>query len=304
MKNFFYIPLIILIFSSCLKEHDIFYPYKKDKLTVLESLRGENQYLVFKNSNGLEFTDGNGLVIQVDKNSFNSESDSIILQWRQINSNRKIIADRLSMIEKSNYLISPATIIDFKFKDKKGNEIFLVQNKFINFSIPDTIFENLSIFRYDHYKWIFSKSGQDLISKHSWTVEIEGISVNKNGYLFKTQTPGIISLGKYLDKNWKSNEVLIDMHESYNVGNSVVQMVFPDLKFNIELEWDNEKRAFKIPENFLLPDNKLNIIVLSEDDNHNPYFGMKYAEITDDHKIKVEVFKSKIEDIKDILDKI
>lgn len=119
MKNYFYISLITLIFTSCLKEHDIFYPYKKDKLAVLESLKGENQYMVFKNSGGIKIIEANGFIISVDENSFSSTTDSVIIQWRQINSTRKIIADRFTMIEKSNYLISPTTIIDFKFKDKK-----------------------------------------------------------------------------------------------------------------------------------------------------------------------------------------
>jgi hypothetical protein len=36
----------------------------------------------------------------------------------------------------------------------------------------------------------------------------------------------------------------------------------------------------------------------------NPYFGMKYAEFNDENTIKVDVFKAKIEEIEQNLDKI
>ena len=304
MKNIFYLSIIFFAFSSCIKEHDIFYPYKKDSLVLLESLKGENKYLVFRNSEGLNFFDENGFTMSIDKNSFTSLTDSIIIQWRLINTTRKIIANRFSMIDKSNYLISPYTIIDFKLKDNHGKEIQLLENSYISFSIPDSSVENLSIFRYYHNEWVLSKSGQDLISYHSWTYMKNGSSVNEKGYLYKTQNAGITGLGKYIDKNWKSTEIKIQMNDSYSVENTIVQMVFPDSKFNIELEWDNEKKAFIIPANFLFPHNKLNIIALSEDTDHNPYFGMKYAEITDENEVQIEIFKTKIEEIKDILDKI
>ena len=304
MKRFLYILSFVLIYSSCVKEHDIFYPYKKDSISYLELLQGEKNYIVFENSDGLNYQEKNGLIISIDKNSFETSVDSIILQWQIIDSVRKVLAHRYSMVEKLNYLISPIAIVDYKIKDKKGNDISIKSNNYINFNIPDSSGVNAGIHRYELNKWILSKSGEEVLSHHNWTININNEPESVSGYLLKTKKSGVICISKYLERNWQSGDVFINLKKGFDVGNSIVQVMIPGTKFNMELSWDNDNKAFKIPSNFLFPHNKLNIIVLSEDENKNPYFGMKYAEISDENNIYIDVFKSKTEEIRNLLDKI
>jgi hypothetical protein len=208
------------------------------------------------------------------------------------------------MIDKSNSLISPIVIIDFKIVDKKGDETDLVKDKFVSFYFPDNSNSNPGIHRFSKDYWILSKNGEDQLSKQVWTVITENQTKHFEGILLKTQKSGVIGVTTYLEKKWKTEDLTIYLKDGYDVSNSIVQIVIPDSKFNLELLWNIEKKAFVIPDNFFLPDNRLNIIVLSQDSNMNPYFGMKYAEFNDENTIKVDVFKAKIEEIEQNLDKI
>jgi hypothetical protein len=304
MKNFFYISLLILIFNSCLKEHEIFYPYKNDSLSYSDKLKTDNNYLFFKNNDYVKFTSKVGITIVLYPNSFPAQFDSLVLQWRILSDAGDMVRNRLTMIDKYKSLISSDLIIEFRFLDKKGVDITKEMSIPVDFLIPDKDLTNTGIYRYKTDIWDISKANEDLLDYAYWTINTESGTVNQKGIRFSTINSGLICLGNYADKKISSSELKIILPNRFDVSNSVVQLVSSDKKFNIELSWDVNSKSFFVPGNILLPDKNLNIIVLSEDSDNTPFFGMKYAEVGSNNDIDIELTKIKVEEIIKVLDKL
>jgi hypothetical protein len=298
---------IVLSLSSCFKEYETFIPYKNINLSYLSDIQDNFNILEFKNNAGFRYVSVDGSVISIEQNAFPEAYNGLKFQWRLFNSKKNLVAGRISMNDKYKNYLSHKQIIEFKIIDSEGKNISKEIIKPVEFRFPAISKESVGIYRYESDYWGISKSAKDNLKASEWKVNTEAGEINQSGILFSTSEAGIIGLGTITDKTKLKNNIMIVLEDGFDVNNSVVQMVSKEKIFNYELSWDTELKAFVLPDNELIANSdKYNVIVFSEDNDHNPFFGMKLADIKDNtlSNYKINVYKSNIEDINEALKKL
>lgn len=294
-------------FTSCFKEYETFIPYKNTNLSYLSDIQDNFNILEFKNNAGFRHVNIDGSVISIEQNAFPEVYNELKFQWRFLNSKKNLVAGRISMNDKYKNYLSHKQIIEFKIIDAKGKNISKEILKTVEFRFPEINMGSVGIYRYESDYWAISKSAKDNLTASEWKVNTEAGEINQNGILFSTNEAGIIGLGTTIDKINLKNNIMIVLDDNFDVNNSIVQLVSKEKNFNYELSWDTELKAFILPDNELIANSdKFNVIVLSEDNDQNPFFGMELADITDNtlSNYKINVYKSNITDINEALKKL
>lgn len=305
--RFLILFFIFLSFTSCFKEYEIFIPYKNTNLSYLSDIQDDFNILEFKNNVGFRYVNIDGSVISIEQNAFPEKYNELRFQWRLLNSKKNLVAGRISMNDKYKNYLSHRQIIEFKIIDSTGKNISKEILKTVEFRFPGINLNSVGIYRYESDYWTISKSSKDNLNASEWKVNTESGEINLTGILFTTSEAGIIGLGTTTDKINLKNNIMIVLDDKFDVNNSIVQMVSKEKNFNFELSWDTELKAFVLPDNELIANSvKFNVIVLSEDIDHNPFFGMELADITDNtlSNYKINVYKSNITDINEALKKL
>lgn len=298
---------VVLCFTSCFKEYETFIPYKNTNLSYLSDIQDNFNILEFKNNAGFRHVNIDGSVISIEQNAFPEVYNELKFQWRFLNSKKNLVAGRISMNDKYKNYLSHKQIIEFKIIDAKGKNISKEILKTVEFRFPEINMGSVGIYRYESDYWAISKSAKDNLTASEWKVNTEAGEINQNGILFSTSEAGIIGLGTTTEKINLKNNIMIVLDDNFDVNNSIVQLVSKEKNFNYELSWDTELKAFVLPDNELIANSdKFNVIVLSEDNDHNPFFGMELADITDNtlSNYKINVYKSNITDISEALKKL
>lgn len=298
---------LVISITSCFKEYEIFVPYKNSNLSYLSDIQDSFNIIDFKNNSGFRHVNIDGSVISIGQNAFPEVYNELKFQWRFLNSKKNLVAGRISMNDKYKNYLSHKQIIEFKIIDSKGKNISKEILKTVEFRFPDISIGSVGIYRYESDYWAISKSTKDNLTPSNWKANTEAGEINVSGILFTTTEAGIIGLGATTDKINLKNNIMIVLDDNFDVNNSIVQMVSKEKNFNFELSWDTELKAFILPDNELIANSdKYNVIVLSEDNNHNPFFGMELADIKDNtlSNYKINVFKSNISDINEALKKL
>jgi hypothetical protein len=298
---------IVLGFTSCFKEYEIFIPYKNTNLSYLSDIQDDFNTLEFKNNVGFRHVNIDGSVISIEQNAFPEIYNELKFQWRLLNSKKNLVAGRISMNDKYKNYLSHKQIIEFKIIDSKGKNISKEILKTVEFRFPAITLGSVGIYRYESDYWAISKSAKDNLTASNWNVNTEAGEINLTGILFTTSESGIIGLGTTTEKINLKTDIMIVLDDNFDVNNSIVQIVSKEKNFNYELSWDTELKAFVLPDNELIANSeKFNVIVLSEDIDHNPFFGMELADITDNtlSNYKINVYKSNIMDINEALKKL
>lgn len=298
---------IVLSFTSCFKEYETFIPYKNTNLSYLSDIQDNFNILEFKNNAGFRHVNIDGSVISIEQNAFPEVYNELKFQWRFLNSKKNLVAGRISMNDKYKNYLSHKQIIEFKIIDSKGKNISKEILKTVEFRFPEINMGSVGIYRYESDYWAISKSAKDNLTASEWKVNTEAGEINQNGILFSTSEAGIIGLGTTTEKINLKNNIMIVLDDNFDVNNSIVQLVSKEKNFNYELSWDTELKAFVLPDNELIANSdKFNVIVLSEDNDQNPFFGMELADITDNtlSNYKINVYKSNITDISEALKKL
>ena len=285
--------------SSCLKEFDNFYPYRVDSLSYLDQLQEEHMFQIFDNKSGLEFFADDVIKITISPYTFEQSVDSVIFKWKILSNSGEYVSNRVSFIDENNVLISGIKVIEYDVFDKAGKQ--LNQLKSIKFGIPFNSIDDMSAFRYNGNTWFKSSLESDIIDFGSWEI-INGENVQiREGYIVNTMKQGLLMIGYEIPHENSVSRLNIQLPDNFDVENSIVQILDSKHFNNLELNWDKDQKRFVIPDNIILPVNGLNIIVLSEDENKKPFFGMKYAVVNNNENISIELNQTRVEDIKAIL---
>lgn len=293
--------VIFILLSSCSKEHEIFYPYQNTSLSYLDQLKGEFEYSKYENSKGFVLSVDSTMKISIPALAVDQNLKNVLLKWKLIDMGGHIVGNRLTMKDESGKIISSKKILNFEIIDEKGNSLSLLKTVKICFSESN---EKCKLFRHNNLKWNIDIPESYFFGSSNFEYVVNGHLVSKAGYKIETKNPGLICLGQQYEDTNGINSLNVKLSDQFDVSNSIVQIEMPDIKSNVELYWDRNQKSFRLPDGILLPDNNLNIIVFSENDQLQPYFGMKYAVIENGDQINIEVQKTTIETIKESLDSL
>ena len=304
MNKYFYTFLITIVFSffSCIKEYQIFYPYKNTKgLSYLSQLQPRTKILKFENDSLFAYTSEMGLAIRIPGNSFENITGKINLHIENLGLPGDFISGRISLEDQNKRLISGYEVFSFNFTDDSGNDINLRKGAFVEFKIPYNEIKVPSIYKYHNEKWIEQLIDSEQFLKTTWEVTKDEGTFLQKGYIFKTDTEGRYCLGTGLDAESNIDKYKVSLPPGFDVNNSIVQIYFENINTNLEMYWDGETKTFQLPNGVRVPAMEGRIIVLSENSESQPFFGMKSAVVKQGNYINIDVSKKTIEDLKNIL---
>ncbi|MEZ4906905.1 MAG: hypothetical protein R2771_04510 [Saprospiraceae bacterium] len=271
-------------------------------MSYLSELHLSYNYSIFKNSKGIEIYDSHYHKILIPENSFSSSEDSIIVKWRILNNAGQFISTRSSLNDSENQIISDASIINLQFFNKSGNSV--TQIKPVLLYIPYNYNQNHKLFRTSNSVWYKTTLQTDILEYSDWTTTINETVENQSGYKISIMNEGTLCIGICNEFDTGFSGIKVELPDEFNVDNSIVQISVPDTNINIEMDWNSELKLFVLPENIIFPYNSMNITVLAEDTDNNPFFGMKYAVIDEENPVFIDLDQVKIEEIKTILNSI
>ncbi len=306
MNKYFYTFLIAIIFSffSCIKEYQVFYPYKNTGLSYLNQLQPRAKVLKFHNDSLFTYTSESGLTVNIKENSFEDVNGMISLHIENPDSQGDYIADRISFENQNKTLISGYNVISFYFTDDLGNHPILKKDALIEFKIPFGEIKIPAIYKFFNDKWTEEFISNENFKKTTWEVITGEEPILQKGYIFKTKEEGKYCLGTPIERQANVENLSVSLPKGFDVNNSIVQINYSDLNTNIEMFWDGENKTFQLPTGLKIPDNEASIIILSENAESQPFFGMKSVFIQQGESISIDVNKKTIDDIKNILNEL
>lgn len=304
MKRILYLLLFIFLLSSCVKEYNNFYPYRNYSLSYLHQLQNETISFEFPNDSSFKHQMGNGIIIEIPANSFSVIEKKLILKLDIRSTIGDLVENRISLTKDDNSLFTGELLLNYDILDGNNQSVSLNDNYQILFKIPFNNVQVPSLFKYNSEHWELANTQFDNIIKSTWyTGSVENPILQK-GYIFSTSSKGLFCLGNNIENEKEISDFRVKLPENYTVENSIVQLILPDSKSNIELFWDNEHGSFRLPPNVNVPTNNVGIIALSENSSNQAFFGMKYAQIKNGEVFSLALERKRVEEIKSILDSL